>query len=307
MKLSSLPLTQLQKRLATGQLCLTTGPYVCRIRSPVKSVAAGLATLYADYPLADPEEFADFHVGIKPPANLRRWMRRQVLFHADTLVPFKPLPYDQAFALLEWGLNWCVSNRINTRLIFHAAVLEKHGFALILPGDPGAGKSTLCAALANRGWRLLSDELTLVSPQDGTVFPLPRPISLKNESIEVIRAFAPEAVLGQISLDTAKGAVAHMRVPQSHIANALVPARPAWVVFPRYEADCRFSLTPLSQGRSALRLIENSFNYSILGERGFATLTRLVEQSSCYELEYSQLDEAIACCAELAAVKGRGA
>ena len=34
--------------------------------------------------------------------------------------------------------------------------------AVILPAPPGSGKSTLCAALVNRGWRLLSDELTLV-------------------------------------------------------------------------------------------------------------------------------------------------
>jgi predicted ATPase len=31
---------------------------------------------------------------------------------------------------------------------------------VILPAPPGSGKSTLCAALVTRGWRLLSDELT---------------------------------------------------------------------------------------------------------------------------------------------------
>ena len=34
------------------------------------------------------------------------------------------------------------------------------GPALLVAGDSGAGKSTICAALVRRGWRLLNDDLT---------------------------------------------------------------------------------------------------------------------------------------------------
>ena len=43
------------------------------------------------------------------------------------ILPFAPLPLDQAFPMLEWGLNWCVSAHCHQYLIFHAAVVEKSG------------------------------------------------------------------------------------------------------------------------------------------------------------------------------------
>jgi HprK-related kinase A len=158
MKLGDLSLLQLRHRLADNDLALRTGPFVTRIHSPMPQVADGLLRLYADFPL-DAGEFRDFHVRVGPPPGLRRWLRPQINFWYDGHSPFKPLPADHAFALLEWGLNWCVAGHAHHYLMLHAAVLEKNGRAVVLPGDPGAGKSTLTAALMLSGWRLLSDEI----------------------------------------------------------------------------------------------------------------------------------------------------
>ena len=133
----------------------------------------------------------------------------------------------------------------------------------------------------------------MVSLVDGSILPLPRPVSLKNESIEVVRKFNPEAVLGRTSHDTGKGSVAHMRVPRANIERASDPACPAWVVFPKYISGANLSLEPLSKGHGTLRLIENAFNYSVLSEKGFTAVTRLVDQCDCFEFKYSVLDEAI--------------
>ena len=51
----------------------------------------------------------------------------------------------------------------------------------------------------------MSDELALLDPRLGHVTPLPRPIGLKNESIELIRSFAPRAIVGPIVRETIKG------------------------------------------------------------------------------------------------------
>jgi HprK-related kinase A len=224
---ASLTSSQLHERLAGPGLYLQTGAFVSRIRSCIPQVAENIALLYADNPLRDEGGFADFHVRLRPSGGLRRWHRPQVIFDIDGLVPFEPLPLSNAFPMLEWALNWCISTRAHAYLMIHAAAIEKDGFAAILPAPPGSGKSTLCAALVNRGWRLLSDELALLRPSDSLLVPVARPVSLKNRSIDVIRDYAPEAVLSRPVSDTAKGTVAHMKASPESVARAGQPvARP---------------------------------------------------------------------------------
>ena len=81
--------------------------------------------------------------------------------------------------MLEAGLNWCIGNLAHQYLVIHSATLERGGRALLMPAPPGSGKSTLCAALITRGWRLLSDEFALVDPATGLLVPVPRPVALK--------------------------------------------------------------------------------------------------------------------------------
>jgi HprK-related kinase A len=279
-------------------LCLQTGPFVTRIQSAISSVAEGVGQLYADFPVAPSDGFVDFHVRVSRPRNLRRWFQPQVLFFHDNIPPFRPLPLDQAYPMLEWGLNWCISSHAHQYLIIHAAVIERGGRAAILPAPPGSGKSTLCAALINRGWRLLSDELTLIR-SDGQIVPLARPVSLKNVSIGIIKEFEPSVVINQESRDTAKGTVAHMKPPSAAVARAAETARPAWIVFPRYVrgTDTRLDRRPKAQ--AFMELANNAFNYTLHGARGFAVLNNVVDACACFDFRYSQLDEAISAFAQL--------
>lgn len=294
MKLLQLSSTDLRNHLCGPGIWLRTGPFSLRIRSRVRSVAEGLAELYGQFEVRHPREtFADFHVSVDAPNPLRRWLRAQVDFSFDGQRPFKPLPYGQAYPMLEWGLNWCVSMHAHQYLIIHAAVVEKNGGAAILPAPPGAGKSTLTAALMLSGWRLLSDELALVDRQSGLIHPLPRPVSLKNQSIPLIRAYSSEAFLSRPSHDTAKGTVAHLRPPKESVRRQHEPARPAWVIFPQWRADAATSLAPRSAARTFMFLAQNAFNYSHLGADGFRVGTRLIDQTACYDFSYSRLDEAV--------------
>lgn len=290
----------LAHRLAGAGLRLRTGPLVACIRSPLTQVAEGIALLYRDYEVDPAEGFADFHVRIGRPVGLRRWLKPQVEFQFDGTPPFLPLPGDQGFPILEWGLNWCVSTHCHQYLILHAAVVERGGRALLLPAPPGSGKSTLCAGLVNRGWRLLSDELTLLDPWGAQVYPLPRPVSLKNASIEVIRDFAPKAVLSETVHDTLKGSVAHMKPPLESVRRALEPAVPAWIVMPRYQAGAKGELVAMPKGRAFMQLVDSAFNYHLHGPRGFERLADTVEACGCYEFAYGDLEQAAALFARLA-------
>lgn len=295
MKLLQMSSSDLRQQLAGAGIWMRTGPFSLRIRSRIPSVAQGLADLYGQFEVRNAREaFADFHVSLDTPSLLRRWVRPQVDFRFDDQLPFKPLPYDQAYPMLEWGLNWCVSMHAHQYLIIHAAVVEKNGYAAILPAPPGSGKSTLTAGLVLSGWRLLSDELTLIDRVTGLIQPLPRPVSLKNQSIPVIQAFSAEAFINRPSHDTAKGTVAHLRPPKESVRRQHEPAQPAWVIFPQWQASAPTDLTPRSRAQTLMFLAQNAFNYSHLGADGFRVGTRLIDQVGCYDFRYSQLDEAVA-------------
>ncbi len=284
----------LHARLAGPGLCLRTGRFAVRLQADVASVTAGLAQLYGDYPLLQEGDFTDFSLRLVRPRSPRRWLRPQVRLQCDGYEMFQPMPLQHAFPMFEWGLNWCVSGRAHRYLIVHAAVLERAGRAVILPAPPGSGKSTLTAALAGKGgWRLLSDELTMIDLDSGNVVPNPRPISLKNASIDIIRAYVPDAVLSAPVRDTLKGTVAHMRAPGQAVQRAGDTAAPAWIVFPHYQAGAATTLEALPRAATFMELAGNSFNYSVLGAAGFAALGRVIDSAAGFRFRYSALDEAL--------------
>jgi HprK-related kinase A len=203
------------------------------------------------------------------------------------------LPVGHAFPLLEWTLNWCITSHDFEHLVLHAAVVERGGRVAILPAPPGSGKSTLCAALIHRGWRLLSDELALISLVDGRLSALARPVSLKNHSIALMRSFAPDAVFSAETHDTSKGTVAHMRVPREQVRRMDETAAPAWVVFPRWVSGAAPQLVERPKADALMELGRNAFNYATLGKPGFDALCGLVTASRCFDFSYGQLDDAI--------------
>lgn len=293
MNLGDIAGTELRARLRTMGLTLRVGPFSFRLISNIDSIADGLATLYPDYEVIAPSAFADFTIAVDSGRGLRRWFHQQAVFKFDGIEPFLPLPKTHAFPLLEWGMNWCISMHAHHFLILHSAVIERDGYAVIMPAPPGSGKSTLCAGLINRGWRLLSDELALISPADGTISPLGRPVSLKNESIDVIRRYVPNAVMNAVTTNTSKGSVTHLKVPSEHLARINEVAKPRWVIFPKFVRGSAAQLSPRSKAQSMLELGRNSFNYVILGREGFEVLSNVIDSSDCYDFQYSCLDDAV--------------
>ena len=285
--------TELASRMARPGLRYRIGPFTVRLQTLIEPVVDLFRRMYAQCTVVEEDSIADFHVSLVQPGGLRRWFRRQAVFRADLNVPFAPFPLDGAFPLLEWGLNWCTATRAHNYLMLHAAVVERDGIVIVMPAWPGAGKSTLCAALSHRGWRLFSDEFGLVKLGVNEFVPYPRCIPLKNESIEVIRAFERDAVIGPVFPKTRKGDVAHMKPPPGSIERADEHAPSAFVIYPRFDPTETTSLTPMAKSRAFMKLCGNSFNYEILGATAFETVSMIIRQSDCYVLRYADLDDAL--------------
>ena len=293
MKIGELSRGDLGERLAGTGIRLRIGPFSTHLQTSLPRMVASLQLLYSEFPLEDCEGVADFHARLTRPWGSRRWWRPQVFFHVDGNNLFEPFPLALAPPLFEWGLNWCISTRAHQFLILHSAVVERDGRAILLPAHPGSGKSTLCAALVHRGYRLLSDEHVLLRPEDGLVVPVPRPIALKNDSIALIRELAPELTLGPPYDDVRKGIVTHVRPPPDSVARASETALPGAVVFPRFEALSPTRLEPADKAEAMMELVDNSVNYGLWGSRGFETLANLIDATPCYFLEHSGLDKAL--------------
>ena len=284
----------------TTGLNIKIGPFNIKLTSNVPTFLDNFYFLYSDCVIVGDDQYIDFHICLKPPSIFRRWYRPQVNFFINEFRPFKPLPIDQTMAFFEWGLNWTIAQQALQYLIIHSAVVEKEGKAIILPGMPGAGKSTLCAALVHHGWRLLSDEQALISQDATEIVPHARPINLKNQSIEVIKEFCPDAKFGQVFAQTSKGDICHVKPPVSAIEQIAVNAQPFAIVFPSYEHGLdQTKLTTMAKGETLIELINHCFNYTILGLDGFKRLSTLVENSQCFSLSYSDLNSAISTLDEL--------
>lgn len=282
-------------RALSGEgLDLDLGAMRVRLRSRVGALVEPLRTVYRHHPfLAWDDAFVDADVVLETSRGLRRLMRPALRFVADGIDPFGDLPIDMPLPQLEWGINWCFATMTNRHLLLHAGSLEIDGAGLLLMGEPGAGKSTLTAALSLRGARVLSDEFGVVRLSDRALLPLAKPIALKNRSIETIGQWAPDARFGPIYPNTRKGVLAHHAAPAASVARRRETATPRIVIFPQWVESSPLEMDVVAPARAFMELAANSFNYEVLGAVGFETVARLLDGCRCYRLQYGQLADAI--------------
>lgn len=288
----SLGQDQFHSLLQSG-LAVRLGPFNTHLTAETGRIAKPLYALYRDYALLDGDNAFSFHVRLEERRAFPRIDRRLVRLLVDGRAPHEDFPVAQALPVLEWGLNLVIALRSHCYLMLHAAVVAVDDQGLLLPASPGSGKTTLSAALALSGWRLLSDEFGLMRPGTTDLVPIPRPMALKNESIDVVRQFSPDAFIGPITRNTRKGDVAHLRPPASSISASDQTAKARWIVFPRWAPDSECVLTELSKYEAFMMLATNAFNYELLGESGYDTVSKLVESADCFDLVYSDLGVAV--------------
>lgn len=270
------------------------------LRSSVPEIQESLSRLYRDYLIEPDTGGAHFTVRVDSPSLLRRVFRPQVAFRIDGREPFIPLPGHMAASMLEGGLNWCIGRLADQFLVIHAATLARDGRALLMPAPPGSGKSTLCAALVARGWRLLSDEFALLDPSSGHLVPVPRPVALKERSIDLIREWAPDAGFSPAFVNNENQTVAYMRPPEASVRASDQRCPAGLIVFPRFADGTELAATPMTRARAVLHLADNSFNYNLHGRVGFERLADIADVAPAVMLRYSRLQDAVAAVETLA-------
>jgi len=188
-----------------------------------------------------------------------------------------------------------ICSRLQKRLLLHSAVLVRNRSALLLPGETGAGKSTLAAALAAGGWALYSDELAPLDPVTLHVDPFPQPVGIKEPAVEALTPMCPGLEHVEQHLRADGRLVRYLSSPQIRLASEDAASMPvAALVFPRYrERETATRMSRLSAFSALQLLVRTGSSQRPLLPVDVKAFLRLVEGMPCYELVYSDLGEAV--------------
>jgi HprK-related kinase A len=271
---------------------LEVGPHRFRMSVSLAPLVQEAMDLYAEYPWLDDSQIGDFHVEVRAPSLLRRYVRTNVIGDTDLQAPFVPLPTSHALVALEMALNWTTALCSLRFLTLHASGVERGGRTIIMPGESGSGKSTLAAGLGYRGWRFLSDEFALIDPDTQLHHAYPRPTSLKNDAIAVMKDWIATERFSKLFPGTQKGDICYLRPEVRSIQRMHETAPPKLIVFPAFSRDYEPALIPMTASEAMVRMVAGSANYDKLGQRGFECMTRLVNECQAYWLRYRNFDEA---------------
>ena len=288
--------------MADDRLRLRIGPATFEFESGFRGIMRAAREVYRDYPKPGPDEIIDFSVRARAINPWRCFVRPALEYTADYwLQDVPPLPARLGVLGFEMAANVQIALGYRRQAVIHASSSETDGKALLMTGESGSGKSTLSALLAYaRGWRHLGDEIALLTTDDDPhLLPYPRPISLKNESIPVLRALAPADRFGPLMERTVKGTVQHLLPPVSAIDAMDTPARPALILNPRFTPGTKPRWLPLSPSAAFTRLSMSSTNHLLLGERGFLAFVRLVGRVPAYDIEFGSTADGLALVDEL--------
>jgi hypothetical protein len=156
----------------------------------------------------------------------------------------------EALDAFESDLQIHVANRCKDSIFVHAGVVAWQGRAIVFPGLSGSGKTSLVAALLERGATYYSDEYAVVD-RYGRVHPYARPLNIKLAKGGFRRKYQPELFGKQ-------------------------PIPIGLVVITRYQENGRWQPRTVTGGRAVLALINNTVSIRRQPRAALSTLCRAI-------------------------------
>lgn len=181
-------------------------------------------------------------------------------------------------------------------LLLHAALLHWQGRALLLAGGPGAGKSTLAAALGGAGFALAGDDLAALDG-GGLLRALPFPVTLKTGSWELLEGCAAGLAAAPVHV---RPDAQHVRYLPVDAAAARQPLPAGWIVFLDRQDSGPASLSQVSAPDTLSGLIGAAWSGETdLTPEEFSALAACLDRAACVRLRYSDLPGAVAALQQL--------
>jgi hypothetical protein len=191
-----------------------------------------------------------------------------------------------ALSMLAWHINQEAIARSSALVRLHAAAACRQGAAVLMPGPPGAGKSTLVAGLVRAGLDYLGDELVALDPASGDVLGFPKPLSLDARSQQLVGGREPPHALAPAARERRE-----WQLPVAVLRADAVSrrARPRFIVFPDLGHAGAAVLTGVRKADATVRLARCTFGFEHGAARDLPALARAVESADCYALRAGSL------------------
>jgi hypothetical protein len=173
----------------------------------------------------------------------------------------------------------------------HSGVVGTGKSCILLPAAAGSGKSSLTAALIQRGFGYFSDEVALIERTTLLVPPVPIAICVKSTGWDLMARYYPE--ISTLPIHRRGDGKVVRYIPPPAGAAQQPPAPVSHIIFPRYDKDAPTELKPIARSEALRRLMgECQALRQRLDRENVANLIRWIAGIDCYALTFSSLDEA---------------
>jgi hypothetical protein len=186
-------------------------------------------------------------------------------------------------------------------LLIHAgSVVTPRGDAVLLPGNAGAGKSTLVTGLIRAGFGFLSDEVGVIDHQAGVLRPYPRALSFKEGAVTIF----PD--LRHDHGSPFPGNRGYLRAEEIRPDAMAAPSEVRFVIAPRYEEGAATRVTALSPGATVKELWTHTLNLGAYRVGALTILADVARGARGYRLVSGDLKEAVRAVDQLTGPAGAG-
>ncbi|WP_281859572.1 hypothetical protein [Litoreibacter halocynthiae] len=193
---------------------------------------------------------------------------------------------DFHYRFLDWH-----SQEFTEQFCLHCAAVEMNGGLVIFPSIQKAGKSTLVAELAMKGYRIYCDDVLPIDPENTYgiamgILPrlrLPLPQSLSKNHLKFVNS--------RIGLSDRFAAYIDLQDTELAVFGASAPIR-AIILLQRQTEAVPAKLSKAGSAQSIAKLIDQNFARHLSPTRIFDSMLSIVENSELRSLEFSDVEEA---------------